>query len=110
MEIKRKKGRNKIKIEHNRKLFWTIVLLIIVLIALIYYIATKKEVAKIQDECKTDEDCVPVCGCHPEECVPASERGECPKVFCTQVCSGPLDCNAGSCRCVEGKCEVVSKE
>ena len=28
-------------------------------------------------------------------------------LMCTMVCSGPLDCGAGSCGCVNGRCSVV---
>ena len=38
MEIKRKKNLPKIRIEHNKKLFWWIIILLIALIFLIYSI------------------------------------------------------------------------
>lgn len=108
MKITRKK-RIGIKIEHNKKLFWIILLLIIILGFLIYSLAknNKKTDTGVLAECSADSDCIAVCGCHPESCIPKEQRGECPKVFCTQVCSGPLDCMAGSCGCVESKCLVV---
>tara|TARA_Y100000034_G_scaffold120677_1_gene163895 strand:- start:1763 stop:2095 length:333 start_codon:yes stop_codon:yes gene_type:complete len=110
MKITRKK-RKGYRIEHNRKLFWIIVILIIAWIALISFIVKEnRKIEIIEQECKVDEDCLPSCGCHPDSCVAASERGECPNVFCTQECSGPLDCNAGSCGCIQGKCSIVENE
>ena len=108
MNIIRKK-RQGIKIEHNKKLFWIIILLIIILGFLIYSIVknNKKTDIVIGTECSVDSNCVAVCGCHPESCIPKEQRGECPRVFCSQVCSGPLDCEAGSCECVKGKCLIV---
>ena len=29
------------------------------------------------------------------------------KSYCTAACLGPLDCGAGHCRCIDGKCQVV---
>jgi hypothetical protein len=28
-------------------------------------------------------------------------------MMCTAVCAGPLDCGAGSCGCVDGKCSII---
>jgi len=111
MNIQRKKGVKKIRIEHNKTLFWIIIILIIILIAVIYFIIkNKKTDIAVETECSVDDDCVAVCGCHPEQCIPTKQKAECPSVFCTQVCSGPLDCGAGSCGCVESKCQVVSSK
>lgn len=106
MVNKKKKG--KIKIEHNRTLFYIIIFLIVLLIILIYFIVKNNEVDENGSECVLDSDCLPACGCHPDSCIAGDVRGECENVFCTQVCSGPLDCGAGSCGCVNGKCAVVS--
>lgn len=109
MKISRKK-RKGIKIEHNKRLFWTIIVLIIILGFLIYSIVknNKETNTGIIAECSADSDCVAVCGCHPERCIPTIKQKEkCPDIFCTQVCSGSLDCGAGSCGCVEGKCLVI---
>ncbi|MDP3026544.1 MAG: hypothetical protein Q8N63_02460 [Nanoarchaeota archaeon] len=108
MKIIKKKG-GKFRIEHNKTLFWIIIFLIIILGFLVYSIAKNNKETDTDDlaECSADSDCAAVCGCHPESCIPEKQRGECPNVFCSQVCSGPLDCGAGSCGCVEGKCQVV---
>ena len=104
-----KKKRNGIKIEHNKKLFWTIILLLIAWIILIYFIVqdNKKQEVIGEPQCQIDNDCLPACGCHSDSCIVASEREKCPKVFCSQSCSGPLDCGAGYCGCVNNKCQVV---
>ena len=58
-------------------------------------------------ECRIAEDCEPAECCHPTSCVRKGLRTPCDGVYCTMVCSGPLDCGAGSCGCVQGKCSVV---
>jgi hypothetical protein len=70
-----------------------------------YDIETTHEV-----ECMSDSDCVPETCCHPDYCVPEGHAMDCSDVFCTQMCLGPLDCGAGSCVCVAGKCGVSSNE
>ncbi len=110
VKIERKRGLNKMRISHNKKLFWAIVLLLIILAILIFFIIRNKPVNSnnIEKECYEDKDCAPVCGCHPDSCVPAAKKGECERLICTQECSGPLDCNAGYCSCVNNKCSVVN--
>ena len=111
MKITRKEGVKKIRIEHNKTLFWIIIILIILLIAVIYFIVNNKKTEIVAGgECSVDSDCAEVCDCHPEKCIPVKQKAECPSVFCTQVCSGPLDCGAGSCGCIKGKCQVVPSE
>jgi len=60
-------------------------------------------------ECTHYTDCVPAECCHPSSCVKESDRPSCTGIYCTMVCSGPLDCGAGSCGCVNGKCRVVPR-
>jgi len=58
--------------------------------------------------CFVDEDCVPISGCHPAGCVMKENLSESvDTMICTAVCSGPLDCGAGSCGCVNNRCEVI---
>jgi hypothetical protein len=59
-------------------------------------------------ECTRAEDCVPAECCHPTSCTPGPKKQPC-NLMCTQVCEGPLDCGAGSCGCVNGKCSVVRR-
>lgn len=106
MKIIRKK-REGIKIEYNKKLFWIIIVLLAILILLIYFIAKNDKADKEGGECKIDEDCAPATCCHPDSCAPVEKAPECKNIMCSMVCSGPLDCNAGSCSCVKGKCEVI---
>jgi|SRR3989344_5325096 len=112
MKVIRKK-REGIKIEHNRGLFWVIILAIILLIILIWFIAKSKEEKQnngIGDKfyCEIDEDCVPNNCCHATNCVNKKYKPNCSDMFCTQVCSGPLDCGAGSCKCVLNGCAIIS--
>jgi len=114
VKVIRKKGLEKVKLVHNKKLFWTIIILGIILIAVIVYLViygkwdNNNNNVPVEKECLTNNDCVPVCGCHPSSCTPANIRPQCEKLFCTQDCSGPLDCSAGHCECINGKCGIVS--
>ena len=58
--------------------------------------------------CTRDGECVPAQCCHPESCVNVKYRPDCSAVLCTAACLGPLDCGAGHCRCIDGKCQVVA--
>ncbi|HOW33378.1 MAG TPA: DUF4382 domain-containing protein [Methanoregulaceae archaeon] len=57
--------------------------------------------------CTRDAECVPAQCCHPESCTNSKYRPDCSAVLCTAACLGPLDCGAGHCRCIDGKCKVV---
>ena len=104
-KIKNVKKR-KMKLHHNKKLFWVIIVLILVLISLMYIIGKEKE--KLEG-CIKDSDCVASSCCHADSCVASEEAPECDGVICSMVCSGPLDCGAGECGCVKGECIVREK-
>ncbi len=57
--------------------------------------------------CLTDDDCVPAECCHPASCINKANKGVC-TLLCTMSCEGPIDCGAGRCGCVNGKCSVVA--
>jgi len=57
--------------------------------------------------CRTDADCVPEQCCHPTGCINRASKGVC-TLLCTDVCSGPLDCGAGHCSCMNGICSVAA--
>jgi len=57
-------------------------------------------------ECTLAADCVPAECCHPSRCTAAATKQDC-NFMCTASCEGPLDCGAGSCGCVKGKCAVI---
>jgi hypothetical protein len=59
-----------------------------------------------EQACTTDDDCVPAQCCHPTSCTNKVALKPC-NVMCTMICEGPIDCGAGSCGCVNGKCSVV---
>jgi len=101
MKITRKEDIKGIKIEHNKRLFWIIILLIIALIILIYFIIQNKNADNKEIKC------VPATCCHAAECVLAEQAPDCSKAICTMVCSGPLDCDAGHCEFINNKCAVV---
>ena len=56
--------------------------------------------------CTGDADCVPAECCHPSGCTAVAAKQAC-NLMCTASCEGPLDCGAGSCGCVNGKCSVI---
>lgn len=100
MKFIRNKDIGKIKISHNKKLFWIIIILIIALIVLVWSILQNAE--KV--------DCVPAICCHPIECVSIEEAPDCSGVVCSAECKpGSLDCGQGSCEFVEGECVAVIK-
>jgi hypothetical protein len=103
MKIIRKKM-GSIKIEHNRKLFWIILALILLLVAVIYFIVKNNE--EINPE---KNKCVPATCCHATECVLAESllAPICKNAICSMICSGPLDCGAGHCEFINNKCRIV---
>ena len=60
----------------------------------------------IVDLCETDNDCVPLPGCHPRECINIAYEGdyEQPEV-CTMMFDNEAAYNAEDCVCVNRKCE-----
>ena len=112
MKIERKKEIKIVRISHNWKLLMVIIILLVFLGILIYFILQNKGKGDNENdnarECLTDSDCAPVCGCHPNSCIPISKKSSCERIFCSMECSGPLDCRAGYCGCANGKCSVVS--
>ena len=64
----------------------------------------------IAKECSVDDDCAGASCCHPDSCVSVDKKPYCAGMFCKMDCEGPLDCGAGHCGCVNGKCSVVSDD
>jgi len=112
MKIVRKKMKG-IKVVYNRKLLLIIIFLILLFGFIIALIV--RDIRKISDVvqgdlCIKDSDCVPVTCCHPTECVISEKKPNCEGIFCSAVCSGPLDCGAGDCGCVNNKCVVIPRK
>ncbi|HII14932.1 MAG TPA: hypothetical protein HA362_01345 [Nanoarchaeota archaeon] len=63
-----------------------------------------------QDSCTAKEDCVAASCCHPLSVVNKAYAPDCSGIMCTMVCSGPLDCGAGSIECVDGKCVIEASK
>jgi len=112
-----KKDVKKIKLQHNKKLFWLIIVLMIILICLVLYIKSEKQ--KAEKECIKNEDCVKVqttcCSCNmggEEMCASRKNASEyipnCPTE--NRLCSAMYNCKIDSCKCEEGKCTFVKKE
>jgi hypothetical protein len=58
--------------------------------------------------CTSAEDCVPAQCCHPTSCINKAAAPSCDNVMCTMSCEGPIDCGAGRCGCVNGKCGIAA--
>lgn len=56
--------------------------------------------------CTNDLQCVPAQCCHPTSCINVIYKEPCTEI-CTMECREPLDCGAGHCGCVDGKCQVI---
>ncbi|MEK6885943.1 MAG: hypothetical protein AABX17_03185 [Nanoarchaeota archaeon] len=114
MNIKRKEGLTEVKFEHNRSLFWTIIVLLAILIVMLIYIrinpSEKNQSGLVNASltCVTDVDCVPASCCHPSSCTNNLNAPNCEGIRCSMECvDGSLDCGQGSCACVNNKCSVV---
>jgi len=105
MKIIKKEEINKIKVIYNKKLFWTILILIGLLIFLMYFIIQNKE---DNNQNINEKICVPASCCHPTECILTEKKLDCSGNICSSVCSGPLDCGMGHCELINNNCEVVS--
>lgn len=90
-----------------------LIMLVVLLVAVDVLFLIKNEKPSINTSsnitCTSDSDCVPEQCCHPTSCINSNYKMVC-NLLCTQVCQGPLDCNAGSCGCINGKCAVVSNK
>ncbi|MBS3087627.1 hypothetical protein J4226_03460 [Candidatus Pacearchaeota archaeon] len=88
------------------KLIWIIVVIKILLIALFFWFSLEIGSYGIRDE-----DCVAASCCHAVECIGIANAPDCSGTFCTMECKdGAMDCGAGHCGVVDGKCGVVWDE
>jgi len=110
MKITRKRGLKEVKIEHNRALFWIIIVLLIALGIVVCMIIRKPWLdnsIKV-GECGSDNDCVLASCCHAVNCVASANAPVCDGIMCSQECQPEtLDCLQGSCKCIDNKCEAV---
>jgi len=108
MKIQREKEIDIIRISHNKKLFWIIIVLLIVLGILIYFIVKNNTQENKNSECSVDSDCVVATCCHPDSCVSLEKKPDCKEILCSMDLSGPLEDGTGHCGCEKGKCSVVN--
>lgn len=90
------------------------IFILLVLISLALISCTPDNPVTIQENltCSSDSDCVPSQCCHATSCINQDYKKPC-NLLCTQECRpGTLDCNKGSCQCVNNQCkaEINSKE
>jgi hypothetical protein len=111
----KKIGEKKVKVEYTKGLFYLIALLLISFVIVIFlaYSDNKKNEKNVNattlnvTDCEEDLDCIPATCCHPDSCIIKQKAPNCDDSICTMVCSGPLDCGAGSCRCINNKCQIT---
>lgn len=122
VKIERKIGIKKIRISHNKKLFWIIISLLVLLGILIFFIIAKKPEDNIKDTefaCEKDSDCIKVqtgcCSCSmggEEKCVSNPEKQKYEDILrnCDKqtMCIAMFACNIESCSCVDNKCSIVN--
>ena len=120
MRLERKKSVNRIKIHHNKTLFWIIVFLVILLISMMIYvrIAVNQNDIKNQNisECTQDDDCIKqklnCCPCSmggEEVCMPTKNSSLINERLAKEcgartVCTAMYACQETSCSCINGKC------
>ena len=98
------------KVCMNKKGIFTGLIIIVVLLVVGFFWFVGKWNGEDGEECVSDEECVAASCWHASECVLESKAPNFSGSFCSMVCSGPLDCGAGSCGCVDNKCAVVPNE
>ena len=60
-----------------------------------------------QNECQTNEDCVPASCCHSTSCTSKVNAPNCSGISCTLSCEPEtLDCQQGKCICIKNKCQA----
>lgn len=82
-------------------------ILIIGIVTVIFIFLTSHPLQTNKTHCLVDEECIPEQCCHPYSCININYKLNCTGIMCTQVCEGPIDCGAGSCKCINNKCQVV---
>jgi hypothetical protein len=88
---------------------WIILVVILLLIFLVFVIFynPKDSSASKQNYCLSAKDCSPATCCHPSEVVNKDYAPDCSGAFCSQECSGPLDCNMGRIDCIDNECKII---
>ena len=113
MKIEKKEKVQRVRIvEHNKKvLYWIIALLIILIGVIIAINVLNNKKLEIIGVCDYDSDCVEEQCCHAISCVHKSQQPDCSNISCTLDCEpNTLDCNQGSCQCINNKCQDVFNE
>ena len=105
----RRTERNRMKIRKKIKPRHIIFGLIMISIISLYFILENERYYESpQSEiCQIDSDCVTSSCCHPTSCINSDYQPDCENIFCTQECTGPIDCGKGECRCIENRCETI---
>jgi len=84
-----------------------VVILVICLAIIIIWYPFREDVAD-KYYCKSSLDCVPSQCCHPNSCIHKAFSPDCREVLCSVECApNTLDCNQGSCQCINNKCQAI---
>ena len=95
----------------KRKKILISILIILILVLTVNFIIKDKNNIQEEKECVSDSDCVPKTCCHSSSCVSIEQAPDCTDTFCTMECRpNTMDCGAGSCACINDKCEVAWNE
>ncbi|VVB77685.1 Uncharacterised protein [uncultured archaeon] len=93
----------------TKKVILTIVIVVLIIIILVTVAGMIYFQTNTVRLCSQDSDCTGKQCCHPNSCINKNYKEPC-NLLCTNVCEGPLDCSAGSCGCVNGKCSVIKSK
>lgn len=95
---------------NKRGLISEIIVIVVLLIVGFFWFVGIFNGDSLKDEI-VREKCVPDSCCHASKCVWEGEAPNCSRSFCTMSCEPEtMDCGAGKCGIVDGKCEVVWNE
>lgn len=128
MKVQKKEGVEKVRVTHNKKLLYAILVLFVILICLIVFILVLKnkqelermnnsssnqnfteDIVEINESliCEIDADCVPASCCHSDSCINKNYVPNCEDIACSLECRpGTLDCG-GKCSCSDNKCSAT---
>ena len=101
--------RSLIKIKCNSTCMKLVLISFLLMVSVFLSACETQESSEIPEaECNADSDCVKDSCCHASLCVSSEKAPSCKGLFCTQECvPNTLDCGAGSCNCVNSRCEAV---
>ena len=84
-----------------------IIIIVLCTLALIILYPFKENITN-KYYCKVDSDCISETCCHANSCINKNFEPDCTDIICTTECApNTMDCNQGSCQCINHKCKAV---